>query len=215
MTYYNDLNTGGATIDGNPESLALGPVQWQMVTGAQGSLTISGAVSTNIPGFAYTSYYLDDSTPLPVTQCTGDAFAYGSSGVFFDPPGDILCTDPGLNFNCPSGGPVYFLNATYNLYFAAPGMNVAGAQALHANAQSPLTVTTQNYRDPLGACIYDINDSGDVGFADLLVFAGAYNTMLGGPGYSAAADFNADNKVNFSDLLLFAAHYGWSTTACP
>ena len=38
MTYYNDLNLGGVTIDGVPDNPALGQIHWQMVTGAQGSV---------------------------------------------------------------------------------------------------------------------------------------------------------------------------------
>ncbi len=93
MTYYNNLNTGGVTIDGVPETPApdRSPGRWS--TGAQGSLVLSGSTSTNVPGFSYTSYYLDDTTP-PVTQCTGDAFAYGSSGVYVNM--SIPNTDPGI-----------------------------------------------------------------------------------------------------------------------
>ena len=80
VMYYDDLNTAGVTVDGSPDSVALGAIHWEMVSGAQGSLFMASLLSTNIAGFTYTSYYLDDSTP-DVTQCTGDAFAYGSSGV--------------------------------------------------------------------------------------------------------------------------------------
>ena len=52
MTYYNNLNTSGVTIDGNPDSVALGTLQWEMVTGAQGSLVLASSVATNIPGLA-------------------------------------------------------------------------------------------------------------------------------------------------------------------
>ena len=73
----------------------------------------------------------------------------------------------------------------------------------------------ENYDDPLGACVYDLNNSGEVGFADLLIFAQAYGSASGGTGWNPGADFNGDSNVNFSDLLAFAVHYGWSTTACP
>ncbi len=131
MTYYNDLNTGGVTIDGVPDSPALGQITWQMVTGAQGSLVISGKSDTNIPGFAYTSYYEDNSTS-PITQCTGDAFAYGTSGIYVNMSGGIPCTDPGLA--CTS-----YLNSTNTLYFEPPSQTVADAQSLDARANAPLT----------------------------------------------------------------------------
>jgi hypothetical protein len=143
MTYYNDLNPGGVTVDGSPDSPVAGPIQWEMVAGPQGSLVQAGSITTNIAGFAYTSYYLDDSTP-PVTQCTGDAFAYGSSGVNVNAiPGGIPCTDPALG--CTS-----VLNTTRTMYYLPPGATVSDAQALSAQAASPLTYVTQPYAPPAG-----------------------------------------------------------------
>ena len=127
MTYYNDLNTSGVTIDGDPDSVAVGAIQWEMVSGSQGSLVIVGSLSTNIAGLSPTSYYLDDSAP-EVTQCTGDAFAYGSSGVRVNQT--IPCTDPALG--CSN-----HLDTTRTIYYEAPGLSVAEAQALSERAGSP------------------------------------------------------------------------------
>lgn len=129
MAYYNDLNPSGVTIDGSADSVAPGAIQWEMVGGGQGSLVISGSVSTNIAGFAYTSYYLDDTTP-DVIQCTGDAFAYGSSGLWIDQ--SIPCTDP--RYACTN-----YLRGTRTMYYEAPGLTVASAQALNDRANTPLT----------------------------------------------------------------------------
>jgi hypothetical protein len=112
MTYYNDLNMAGVTIDGVPETPIAGPIAWQMVTGAQGSVVQAATVATNISGFAYTSYYLDDAAN-PVVQCTGDGLAYGSSGVFVNMPGGIPCTDPGM-------GCTNVMNTTNTVYYEAP-----------------------------------------------------------------------------------------------
>jgi hypothetical protein len=136
MTYYNDLNTGGVVIDGVPETPVAGPIAWQMVTGAQGTVVQAVSFVTNIPAFAYTSYYLDNATN-PITQCTGDGFAYGSSGAFVNPtPAQIPCTDPGL-------GCTNFMNTTNTLYYEAPGTSVASAQTLDSAAKTPLTHATQ------------------------------------------------------------------------
>ena len=143
MTYDNDLNLGGTTIDGVQETLATGPIQWQMVTGAQGTVVQSGSTSTNIPGLAYTSYYYDQA-PAAVHQCTGDTSSYGSSGVFVAPPAPgIPCTDPGMN--CPN-----YINTTSVMYYEAPGASVASAQALDGDAKSPLVFTSQLWQDPTG-----------------------------------------------------------------
>jgi hypothetical protein len=139
MTYYDDLNTSGVTVDGNPDSVALGAIQWEMVSGAQGSLLMTSLLSTNIAGLTYTSYYLDDSTP-DVTQCTGDAFAYGSSGVRVNQT--IACTDPALD--CTN-----YLHGTRIMYYEAPGLTVAGAQALSDQANTPLTYTSRLWRSDI------------------------------------------------------------------
>jgi len=130
MAYYNDLNLSGVTVDGVPDSVAVGAIGWEMVTGIQGSLIMAGIVSTNIAGFAYTSYYLDDVTP-GVTQCTGDQFAYGSSGTWVAQT--IPCTDPALG--CGD-----YLNVSRVMYFGAPGATVASAESLSDQARAPLVV---------------------------------------------------------------------------
>jgi hypothetical protein len=82
MTYRSDRAPGGVKIDGVPDSPAAGELGWETANGPQGGLTTVHTHSTDIPGFASTSYYLDDSTPTGTgeQQCTGDAFAYGMSG---------------------------------------------------------------------------------------------------------------------------------------
>ncbi len=128
MTYYNDLNTSGVAVDGNPDGVALGAIEWEMVTGTQGSLVMSASISTDITPFAYTSYYIDDTTP-DVTQCTGDAFAYGSSGLYVSQ--EVPCTDPRL-------GCTDYLDSTRTIYYREPGLTGAAAQALSDQAHTPL-----------------------------------------------------------------------------
>lgn len=158
MTYYNDLNTGGAVIDGAADTLTSGPPAWEMVNGPQGALVQAGLVSTNWAGFNYTNYYLDSLSP-PVTQCTGDAFSYGSSGVYVNPSGSpaIPNTDP------PATD---YLNSTRVMYFKAPygsgAAAVAAAQDLTAQASAPLTYTIAPWLgggDTDGDGIVDANDN--------------------------------------------------------
>ncbi|HZP56844.1 MAG TPA: hypothetical protein VFC53_04730 [Dehalococcoidia bacterium] len=130
MTYANDRNPAGVTIDGVPDSPAAGALQWELVTGAQGSLVMAGQAITNIAGFAYTSYYEDNATN-PTTQCTGDADAYGSSGLWVNT--SVPCTDPGLS--CTSN-----LQAVRTVYYEPPGETASGAAALASRATTPLSV---------------------------------------------------------------------------
>ena len=54
----------------------------------------------------------------------------------------------------------------------------------------------------------DLDSDGDVDFSDFLLFAAAFGTSEGGPGYNAAADLDGDGTVAFSDFLIFANAFG-------
>lgn len=242
MTYYNSLNTGGVTIDGNPETPAAGPYTWEMVTGAQGSLTMAGATSTNISGFAYTSYYLDDTTP-PVTQCTGDAFAYGSSGVWVNQ--NIPCTDP--DQSCTN-----YLDTSRTMYYDPPGLSVATAQQRAQQAAAPLTsaVSAWNSGDTDLDGVIDIFDNCVSVANPAQTNSDANNAALGrggadalgdecdpdkdGDGHSAAteagivppksdlsycsrsrADIDADLSVSILDLSAVASSFAQAVPPAP
>ena len=114
MTYRNNRNTTGVTVDGNPDNVTAGSLTWESVDGSQGGLSSVHVIDTDIPGFATTSYYLDDSTPTgsAQTQCTGDAYAYGSSGPWVNQA--IPNTDARL-------GAANRLTVSRHLFFTAPG----------------------------------------------------------------------------------------------
>lgn len=128
MTYRNALNQSGFTIDGDPDSPIAGAPSWEQVTGPQGSLTMVGQLQTSFTPTGFTSYYLDDSTP-PDTQCTGDAQAIGSSGLWVQ--GSIPCTDP-------AGGCSAKLTGIRTMYFGSPGATAASATALRNGVVQPL-----------------------------------------------------------------------------
>jgi hypothetical protein len=134
MKYSNSLNPGDTKIDGIPENITLGSTSWERVAGPQGGLVIAHKLSTNLP-LTPTHYYLDDKTP-PVTQCTGDAFAYGSSGPRITQT--IDCTDP----NAGSGGcDTNFVKTTRTLYFEAPTLTSTLAATRYDQAVTPLAST--------------------------------------------------------------------------
>ena len=54
----------------------------------------------------------------------------------------------------------------------------------------------------------DLNGDGNVDFSDFLLFAAAFGTSEGVPGYNAAADLDGDGAVAFSDFLIFANAFG-------
>jgi hypothetical protein len=114
MTYGHDVDTRGVTVDGVPDSPTAGRITWETVDGPQGALGIVHTVSTDIPGFTYTSYYLDKRTPGggTETQCTGDAFAYGASGPW---------VTQALPNTDPTNGAANRLAVTRSLFYESPG----------------------------------------------------------------------------------------------
>lgn len=144
---------------------------------------MAGDVSTNIPGFTYTSYYLDDSTP-PVTQCTGDAFAYGSSGVWVNT--GVPCTDwMFAPSNCS-----YFLNTTRHMYYDAPGATNSDAAARQQEALAPLETTVTRWYDPAG----DADSDGLANASDNCV------TATNGPQDNYDRNFIEMSPLTFDDI---------------
>ncbi len=131
MTYRNDFNTGGLTIDGVPDTPVPGAPSWEQVTGAQGTINQVDTLETSFAPTNVSSYYLDDSTPSD-PQCTGDAFAYGSSGTFINSP--IPNTDP-------ARGTAARLHGARTLYFESPNETAAEAITRRNQVMFPLTTT--------------------------------------------------------------------------
>jgi hypothetical protein len=136
MTYRNNLNTGGVTIDGNPDSPVDGALSWESVNGPQGGLSIVHTLDTDIPSPNSTSHYLDDSTPGTgaETQCTGDAQAFGESGPWLN--SSLPNTDPRTT-------PFSKLTSTRTVYFEAPGKANGSARAAQVN--SPFDVSVSSF----------------------------------------------------------------------
>jgi hypothetical protein len=136
MTYRNNLNTGGVTIDGVPDTPVDGQLTWESVDGAQGGLSMVHSTVTDITPFNPSSHYLDDSTPGggAETQCTGDAQAFGESG-------------PWLNFNLPNtdprSTPFKSLTSTRTIYFEAPGQANGAARAAQVGSAFQIAVSPQ------------------------------------------------------------------------
>ena len=136
MAYFNSLNTNGVTIDGTNDNVTPGPITWEMVTGAQGTVITVSSVLTDITPFTYTSYYSDTNRPI-VTQCTGDAFEYGTSGIWIT--NAIPSTDPRV-------GGTNHLTAMRVDYYDAPGQSVATAALRGLQAVTPLQVSVATFQ---------------------------------------------------------------------
>jgi hypothetical protein len=135
MTYRNSANTGGVTIDGNPDAVTAGQLSWESVDGPQGGLSMAHALSTDIAGLALSSFYFDDSTPGggTETQCTGDTQAIGQSGPW-------IRTSPLPNTDPRTAG-FKSLTSIRTIYFEAPGKANGAARAAQAGSAFQLTVS--------------------------------------------------------------------------
>ena len=148
MTYFNNNNLAGVIVDGVPDSVTPGILQWELTTGFHGSLvTIQDIVSssqnwlrcrnrtsTNPQGDCewvvppISSFYLDDasySEPL----CPDD-IAIGMSGQTVAESPD---TDPRTS--------AFRLAFGTSRYYGPPGWTVADAEQLRAYSENPLVTT--------------------------------------------------------------------------
>ncbi len=132
MTYFNNNNTGGVIIDGVPDSVIPGVLEWELVSGSPGSLVIIHDLVTSFPSLLTSSYYLDDASPVE-PQCTGDAFAIGSSGPTI---AGTPNTDPRDTSNT--------LAFVSSRFYGSPGWAVADAEQLRAFSENPLVTTVAN-----------------------------------------------------------------------
>lgn len=156
MTYRSDIAPAGVLIDGVPDTVAQGDLAWELVEGLQGSLVVIRRLLTDVPSPGVTSYYLDDSTP-PVTQCTGDAFAYGSSGLWRN--SGIPNTDPAVS-------PFYVWELTKTLYFDAPGLDAADAADRSGHIDNPLVTALSAWN----ASVLDSDGDGVLDASDAFPF---------------------------------------------
>jgi hypothetical protein len=127
MIYRNNLNTAGVVVDGSPDTVATGAIEWEQIAGAQGSLSMSHILDTNLPGYSLTSYYLDDTTPPSgEQQVTGDSEAWGQSGPWL------------INLESTDVGSPYYLTSTRAMYYSGAGGTLADAQHNDSLARNPL-----------------------------------------------------------------------------
>jgi hypothetical protein len=153
MTYRNQENPAGVTVDGTPDVLEQpetsdfdsGKVFWEQLSGPQGSVSTIASVETNIPTPNFGSYYLDDAV-LPLTgnrrQCAGDGVSYGASG--FGILGPVTPnTDPRLHVD-PLTEP-NSLTLDRVRYFGSPQAGAANAAVFADRVRVPLTVNSARF----------------------------------------------------------------------
>ncbi|MCB0858038.1 MAG: hypothetical protein KDB57_07970 [Solirubrobacterales bacterium] len=144
MTYSNSVNSGSFTIDGVPDSPIPGALDWEQVTGPQGSMVNVTRTTTDIPGISSTSFYLDQTNVLAPHSilCSGDAHAYGASGPLAQGTG-AYNTDP---TRAEIDGSVYRFEGTRTTIFGPPqGDSSPGLRA--SQIDNPLVASTGGAAD--------------------------------------------------------------------
>lgn len=133
MKYTNNNNPHGVIIDGVPDTVTAGPLNWEMVQGKQGTLCLVHWMKTDIPNATSTSYYLDEEKTT-VPQPTGDTSAFGASGPWYNAL--LPNTDPAAKGSCNT------LEFHQSLFFMASNVPATEAARRHEEQQKPLTVQT-------------------------------------------------------------------------
>jgi hypothetical protein len=138
MTYVNDLAPSGVVIDGSPDAMPpITPYIYEGVTGPQGTMAYHHHLNNDIGILNGNNYYLDDLWPT-IEQCTGDVYAYGSSGMWFDMP--IPNTDPYV-------GEYNIFEHTRSIRYLPPSQPLTFAGDWHDERENPLIVELEFYQN--------------------------------------------------------------------
>ena len=132
MTYYNNLNPGGLTVDGVPEAAATGELTFELISGPQGSMYMVHQLETNVTLGGVTSRYVDAADNSGADACTGDNSAYGYSGPELV---NIPDTDP---FTSPGN----FLRMYRSVLYDGPNKTPADLNYFLQYQQQPLVIST-------------------------------------------------------------------------
>lgn len=132
MTYRNNLNTSGVSVDGNADVVAAGNPAWEQLSGNPGTLSILNRVTTTLGAGTgtFTGYY-DDNSAAPASNCTGTQGAWGTSGVgaLF---ANNICTD------CYSSAYFHSLETRKTLYTDAPNLSYTTTAQYSQQLDKPL-----------------------------------------------------------------------------
>jgi hypothetical protein len=143
MTYRSSQVPGGVTVDRVPDAVGTAVPEWELVTGAPGSVFTTMRHDTDIPtpgGFdnAIDWLYRDEANP-PEAQCWGDAHHTGVHGSW------VVEAIPNTD---PRSPPFNTLEVERTVRFAPPGLTVDEAAAWSQQIDHPLVVGVTPYQLP-------------------------------------------------------------------
>lgn len=234
MTFRRTTNPDSVTIDGVPDPRPAGLISsaylsgapfWEQVSGPQGTADMVTRVNADAPDLNFSTYYDDDSTP-EFTQCTGDAFSYGASGLMIKHAslaGNMENSDPWLS--TPSNPPRNF-SVDRVTYVSAPG--AGGAQGIGKSdlVTNPMTTIATDHKRPPGIPPVFTPSSYDFGGIELsagpstakrftLTTTGAESVLLneleltgaGSPLFTITEDECSNTAVSSSNSCTFAVKF--------
>ena len=140
MTYYNDLNPDGLVIDGVPDSANEdGIPQWELVTGDQGSLVMTGVLNVSFDTSFAHFFWADDATPpFPsAARAPNSMCPMNKHGVWWG------LARRGLAHTDPKNGSVEHTLTRRILYYREPNLPLESALGLVAGAQQPVEVVAR------------------------------------------------------------------------
>ncbi len=141
MTYANDSNPMGVTIDGVPDDVNQSAApDWEIVTGPQGTLVMTTTMDITLDPSRLEGYWNDDEDTT-LSQCdtstildAPDAQALGTSGTWYK--GRLEDTDP------KNGATEHFVGHR-TMYFREPELAREDALELVAHARDPIAATAR------------------------------------------------------------------------
>lgn len=140
MTYRNNFNTAGVSIDGNPDVVAAGNPTWEQLSGNPGTLSILNRMATTLSAGTgtFTGYY-DDNSASPASNCTGTQGAWGTSGagVLF---ANNICTD------CYGSSYFHSLETRKTLYMDVPNLSYSVTTQYSQQLDKPLELVIARHQ---------------------------------------------------------------------
>lgn len=135
MRYKNNNNPNWISIDGVPETINNGRVDWELLTGDQGSWISFSSINHNFNQTDFLeTYYEDNLNPVDL-QCTGDTVAIGAVGHLI--PVRIPLTDP-------RGETTNKLSLSRVNYYQAPNLDDTDVIQLEAERNNPVSFCAGN-----------------------------------------------------------------------
>lgn len=213
--HYDDVTATLTTSDTKVYEAKLGPDE--AVSAATGvpagpsfHFAIANAVykDNRIPPRGFTNAAFEAVQAAPVGYAYADG-AYWDTTTFPLPPGAVRA-DVALYYQTSSKEYIEFLRDENHTNSIGQTLYDLWADPLVGNKSQPVAMDagTISFAPPPVTCIADLDADFDTDVLDFGIFASAFGSAIGGPGYVAAADFDDSGTIDVFDFTTFATDFG-------